>query len=180
MKNKVLKIFACVIAVLVIIAVVLVVLMKAIYKDKITDTSTKMVDKTFLVSHTLESGNEINTSFLSEISCSDSREFSLKMLFNYAQNEHYQVKNLSITVTFADDVTLPFNSYKNDGNVSFSHNVLSCHFDGDYADLAFNFEGDLTQDVKVQISYDIKGKGLYSFNEFSDQKSEFYITPTTK
>lgn len=178
MKNKVLQIFACVIAVLVIIAVVLVVLMKTVYKDKITDTSTKMVDTTFLIEHALESGDEINTSLLAEIFQSDN-EFSLKMQFNYNQIKHYDVKNLSIIVMFGDDVTLPFNNYEKKGNASFSRNLLNCHFDGDYADLTFNFEGDLTQNVKVQISYDIDGKGLYSFNEFHNIKQEFSITPET-
>lgn len=139
-----------------------------------------------IIRHETKSGNLVELSVSANsprVTGEDDGLYRIWVVLNQRENKAYSVENASFDLAFNND-DLIISSYCSGGGgeyfkpqVDFPDNKrhIVCDFDGNYAEIEIIAKLSRPEEIPINFTYDISGKGLNSLNGFPDQSCDIII-----
>ncbi len=141
-----------------------------------------------IICHETKSGNPVELLVCADTSKAtgeDDGVYRILVVLNQRENKAYSVENASFDLAFNND-DLIISSYCSGGNFEYfkpqvdfppdNKRHIVCDFDGNYAEIEIIAKLSRPEEIPMNFTYDISGKGLNSLNGFPDQSCEIMIS----
>lgn len=172
--KKIIKRSFAMLAIFVIITVSFVTITAFAFKDQISDSDKRIIDKTILFMHNTEKGEKLETSFscVSDQIAEDT--YLVNILFNADhKSNNYNTKNVRIVSNINNHVNVLSAFYSADGpnytvpNIDYAdEKEVKCFSEKGYIQLRMLLSGEELDSLSFDVEYDVIGEGLYSNNIF--------------
>lgn len=172
--KKIIKRAFAVLAVFVIFTVSFVTISAFAFRDEISDSDKRIIDKTILFMHNTEKGEDLEMSLGCGIVPISEDTYLVNILFNadYKSN-NYKTKNVRIVSNVNNHVNILSAFYSADGPtytvpaIDFSDKKeIQCFSENGYIELKMLLSGEELDSLSFDVEYDVIGEGLYSNNIF--------------
>lgn len=182
-RQKKFIIVVSVIAVLVAAFVIIAFMFKSAVVETETKTNTINNDVYYSISHKLTKGSDLILQVMADKDDISEDLIKLNLIIQQESNQHYEIDKLS-SIIISKPETEFFNNFVSyrDGNYSIPNTSITndskeqyLHSDNYIYYTAIIRKNELESGLILDISYNIKGRGLYFNNSFNGFKQSFII-----